>query len=159
DAVRQADVLLLSELDDGMARSGNVNVADELARRLGMHYAFAPNYFEFTRGNRRERITTRIAANAVGLHGNAVLSRWPLRQVRRIPLPLKFDWFRHYERRIGTHVALAATIDLEAGPVTVVAAHLECFTTPKKRTDQMHALLSALPSGRSAILGGDFNTV
>jgi endonuclease/exonuclease/phosphatase family metal-dependent hydrolase len=160
DTIRQADVLLLSELDDGMARSGNVNVAHELASRLGMHYAFVPNYFEFTRGTRRERKATRALANAVGLHGNAILSRWPLFDVTRVPLPLKFDWFQHHEQRVGTRVALVAKVDPGTGPITFVAAHLEVFATPEERSDQMRALLRALPDSPSpAVLGGDFNTL
>ena len=35
------DVLLLTELDHGMARSGNRFVAQEIARELKMNYAFA----------------------------------------------------------------------------------------------------------------------
>jgi endonuclease/exonuclease/phosphatase family metal-dependent hydrolase len=159
DAIRQADVLLLSELDEGMARSGNVNVTHELASRLGMHYAFAPNYFEFTNGNWRERKATRALANAVGLHGTAILSRWPLFDVTRVPLPLKFDWFRHYEQRVGTRVALVAKVDPGTGPITFASAHLEVFATPEERSDQMRALLRALPDSPSpAVLGGDFNT-
>ncbi|MFN2481911.1 MAG: hypothetical protein ABR554_10635, partial [Pyrinomonadaceae bacterium] len=40
----RSDVLLLTELDYGMARSGNRFVAREIAEALGMSYAFAPSY-------------------------------------------------------------------------------------------------------------------
>ena len=40
--LKTCDVLLLTETDLGMVRSGNRAVALELARELGMHYAFAP---------------------------------------------------------------------------------------------------------------------
>src|SRR5262249_50847023 len=39
-----ADILLLSELDWGMARTENRFVAREIASSLGMNYAFAPCY-------------------------------------------------------------------------------------------------------------------
>ncbi|MGH7249218.1 MAG: hypothetical protein ACREH9_14060, partial [Pseudomonadota bacterium] len=42
--LRTCDVLLLTETDLGMARSGNRAVAQEMARALGMHYAFVPCY-------------------------------------------------------------------------------------------------------------------
>jgi len=159
DAVRAADILLLSEIDDGMARSGNLDISAELAQRLGMHYAFAPNYFEFTRGTRAERLATRGQTNLRALHGNAILSRWPLRDVRRIPLPVQFDWFRHYERRIGTRVALRATIDNPVKPLTLAVAHLEAFATPAQRAHQMRVLLGGLDDAPRAIVGGDFNTL
>lgn len=159
DAVRSADILLLCELDDGMARSGNVDVAAALAERLGMHYAFAPNYFELTRGTRRERMATRGQRNLRGFHGNAILSRWPLASVRRVPLPVEFDWFRHYERRIGTRVALVATLDTPVEPLTLAVAHLEAFATPEQRARQMRVLLASLRDERRVIVGGDLNTL
>ena len=39
-----ADVLLLTEIDCGLGRSGNRNVARELAAALGMSYVFGPSY-------------------------------------------------------------------------------------------------------------------
>ena len=159
EAVRRADVLLLCEVDDGMARSNNVDVAAELAARLGLHYAFAPNYFELTRGTLSERLATRRRANARGFHGNAILSRWPLLDVRRLPLPVEFDWFRHYERRIGTRVALRATLATPGEPVTVAVAHLEAFASPAQRARQMRVLMDGLHDAPRAIVGGDFNTL
>lgn len=159
DAVRAADVLLLCEVDDGMARSGNLDIPAELAERLRMHYAFVPNYFELTRGTRSERIATRGHENARGFHGNAILSRWPLHDVRRIPLPVEYDWFRHYERRIGTRVGVRATIDALGAPLTVAVAHLELFATPAQRARQMRVLLERLDDAAHAVVGGDFNTL
>jgi endonuclease/exonuclease/phosphatase family metal-dependent hydrolase len=158
-AVREADVLLLCEVDDGMARSGNLDIAAELAERLHMFYAYAPNYFELTRGTRLERRATRGLVNARGFHGNAILSRWPLHDVRRVPLPVEFDWFRHEECRIGTRVALRATLDGPRQPITVAVAHLEAFATPAQRARQMRVLLANLDDAPRTILGGDFNTL
>jgi endonuclease/exonuclease/phosphatase family metal-dependent hydrolase len=159
DAVRRADVLLLCEVDDGMARSENLDVAAELAERLGLHYAYAPNYFELTRGTRSERIATRGRRNLRGFHGNAILSRWPLLDVRRVALPVEFDWFRHYERRIGTRVALRATLATPGEPLTVAVAHLEAFARPEQRARQLRVLLEDLRDAPRAIVGGDFNTL
>jgi endonuclease/exonuclease/phosphatase family metal-dependent hydrolase len=142
-----------------MARSGNVNGAEELARKLGMHYAFVPNYFELTLGNRMERRATRACQNSAGFIGNAILSRWEFRRVRRAPLPLKFDWYRHYEKRVGTRVAVVAEIEGPHGPIAAVAAHLEAMTGPEARAEQMRVLLGAIPSTPSeTVIGGDFNT-
>jgi endonuclease/exonuclease/phosphatase family metal-dependent hydrolase len=72
---------------------------------------------------------------------------------------VEFDWFRHDERRIGTRVALMATIDAAWQPCTVVVAHLEAFATPEQRCRQMRVLLENLPSAGRVILGGDLNTL
>jgi len=48
--IREFDVLLLTECDIGMARSGNRAVAQELARELGLYYAFVPCYLNLTKG-------------------------------------------------------------------------------------------------------------
>src|SRR5262245_36215042 len=44
----EADLLLLSEVDVGLGRSGNRNVARELAEALGMSYAFGVSYLALT---------------------------------------------------------------------------------------------------------------
>src|SRR5262245_60769450 len=43
-----ADLFLLSEVDVGLGRSGNRNVARELAEAVGMNYAFAVSYLALT---------------------------------------------------------------------------------------------------------------
>src|SRR5689334_8710121 len=49
-SLRAADVLLLSELDWGMARTGNRFIARDIAVALGMNYAFAPCYLALSKG-------------------------------------------------------------------------------------------------------------
>ncbi|NOT48265.1 MAG: hypothetical protein HOP17_11020, partial [Acidobacteria bacterium] len=49
--LKNKDVLLLTELDYGMARSGNRFVAKELAERLKLSYAFAPVYVALQKGS------------------------------------------------------------------------------------------------------------
>ncbi|HVG22001.1 MAG TPA: hypothetical protein VNI02_23405, partial [Blastocatellia bacterium] len=48
--IRHADLLLLNELDDGMARSGNRNVARELGRAISAHAIYGAEYLEMTKG-------------------------------------------------------------------------------------------------------------
>src|SRR5260370_5060861 len=78
--LREADVLLLTETDAGMVRSGNRNVACDLAHALGMHYAFVPCYLNLTNGSGIE--PKLLGANDFGLHGNALRSRYPIANVR-----------------------------------------------------------------------------
>ncbi len=106
--LRTCDVFLLTETDSGMARSGNRHVARDLAAELGMHYAFAPCYLNLTKGAGVE--TDVEGRNALGLHGSAILSRYPIQRARSIPLRNGIDKMRSREKRIGTQTALAADI-------------------------------------------------
>ena len=49
--LESCDVLLLTETDVGMARSGNRAVAQTIACELGMHYAFVPCYLNLPKGS------------------------------------------------------------------------------------------------------------
>ena len=57
-----------------MARSGNVHTARKLAHLLKMNYAWGLEFMELTNGNHKEQNRTSYSENALGLHGNAILS-------------------------------------------------------------------------------------
>src|SRR5437867_9882070 len=66
--LKDADILLLSELDWGMARTGNRFIARELSESLGMNYAFAPCYLALTKGAGVEN--SAAGDNEQSIHGN-----------------------------------------------------------------------------------------
>ena len=150
------DVLLLTETDVGMARSANRAVAQELARELEMHYAFAPCYLNLSKGAGVEH--DNWEENDLGLHGNAILSRYPIRHVRLVHLKNGKDKMAGREKRLGRQTALVAEIGLPDGPLTAVSVHLDAQSSQPHRCDQMRDVLDALPDGRTAIIGGDWNT-
>jgi len=155
--LRHADVLLLSETDVGMARSGNHDVASEIARALGMHYAFIPCYWSLVKGSGLERHVG--GENELGLHGNAILSRYPMSGFRPVHLENGIDIFAAREQRLGCQTALLADIAFPQRTVTVVCIHLDAHSTQRHRRDQMHAVLDAIPPGADPVLlGGDWNT-
>src|SRR5262245_53897832 len=73
-----ADVVLLSEMDIGMARSGNRHTISELAGMLGSGYAFGVEYVELGLGDDREKSWHAGQSNAGSLHGNGILTHAPL---------------------------------------------------------------------------------
>jgi endonuclease/exonuclease/phosphatase family metal-dependent hydrolase len=156
DYIRDADVLLLIETDVGMARSGNRDVVREFARELGYAYAFAPCYLSMVKGSGVEYHVE--GENDLGLHGNAILSRYPIRNARAIRLQNGRDKMFGREKRIGSQAALAAEIELPNLTLPVVSVHLDAQSSQKHRVSQMRQILDNLPPDGPVILGGDWNT-
>lgn len=149
------DVLLLNEVDIGMARSGNRDVVRELASELGLQAVFVPSYLNLAKGSGVEHGVE--GENQLGLHGDAILSRYPLRNPRRIPLGNAVDKMAGREKRLGSVAAAAAEIEFPNFALTAVSVHLDARSAQRYRRDQMREVLRALPAG-PAILGGDWNT-
>ncbi len=156
--LRDADVVSLNEVDLGMARAGNRDVAFELADALGLHAAWAPMFHELTHGRHDDGLFAR-GANQEGYFGLALLSRFPLGEVRLVALP-SFETFGFdVQRMYGRHCALIAEILDPRGAFWFVTTHLNVHGSPPDRDAQMRIVLDALgDDGRPAILCGDFNT-
>ncbi len=165
--LRDADVLLLTETDVGMARSGNRNVAREIASELGFYYAFVPCYLNLAKGSGLEYHAE--GENDLALHGNAIVSRYPLRNVRAVFLKNGFDKMAGREKRLGRQAAVIADVEFPNGTVTAVSSHLDANSSQRHRAQQMRDILNGLDgpaSGerdgaairRAAVIGGDWNT-
>lgn len=150
-----ADVVMLNEVDLGMARSGNRHIARELAAQLDMHWAFAPAHIEMTKGVGAELDAE--GENAVGMQGNAILSRYPLAGVRVVRLACCFEPYHFHEKRYGGRVAISAHIDTAAGPMQIVGTHLEVRNTPGCRARQMRDITRITGRRGRALVGGDLN--
>lgn len=158
-ALRAADIVTLNEVDLGMARSGNRDVAGELAARLGLHSAWGPLFLESTRGRDDDLLTALPEDNAESLFGLAVLSRWPITAVRLVALPGPEQALFERERMAGRFIALACDIAHPVTPFVAVTVHLEVHRTRAHRATQMRLLLAALERDtRPVLLTGDWNT-
>lgn len=108
--LKQSDVIVLNEVDWGVKRTGYRDVAGELAALLSMNYAWGVEFVEvdpLTTGTERfeevedaaERaaLVKNIAVDktrARNLHGTAILSRYPLANVRLVPFERQgYDWY------------------------------------------------------------------
>ena len=156
----EADVVLISEADGGMARSGNRFVARELADRLGMQFAFVVEFVELSLGGEEEQaLLPPGAVNEFGVHGGAILSRFPLERPAAVRFELDGAWYgdESLEDRVGGRCAVVATV----GDLVVVAPHLESHGGPSGRARQMSDLLDLVEpyaDGRPVVVGGDLNT-
>jgi endonuclease/exonuclease/phosphatase family metal-dependent hydrolase len=152
------DFVILNEADVGMARSGNRHVAREIAEALGMEMVFGNSYLCLSPGDARDGAPT--DKNSESLHGNAILSRWPLRRAENFSVAISRDKFESSEKRLGHKKALWAEAETPLGPVAVLTPHLDPYASARFRGLQMeHALAKVREHGLGAvILGGDFNT-
>jgi len=156
--LRDRDVLLLTELDYGMARSGNRFVAKEIANELGLQFAFAPVYIALQKGSGVEEFAE--GENTNSIHGLAMFSRYPMTNVHAVPLPNGKDKMWGKEKRIGYLRALIADIEHPSGPFRAVTIHLDAHCSRAHRHKQMKIILDHLDtlSSMPTILGGDWNT-
>lgn len=157
--ISRSEILLLTELDYGMARTDNRFVAREIAEGLGFNYVFSPCYINMNKGSGLEVHTT--GENTQALHGNALFSRYPLRNAHLFSLPNGKDKMRDNEKRLGSQSATIADAELPAGTLRLVSLHLDAHSTQRHRHKQMKLLLDHLDSLRPQIpvlIGGDWNT-
>lgn len=159
-----AQVTLLSEVDAGMARSGNVHTVRDLIAGSGEGYLYGVEFVELDLGSADEVAQCAGQSNARGLHGNAIVTGLALERACLIPLEENGLWFAGidgFQRRIGGRMALAARVAQAPRPLWVVSTHLESKTDPADRQAQIGALLRALDEiapDEACVIGGDFNT-
>lgn len=157
------DAVLLTEVDLGMARSGNLHRTADLAGALGHGSLFGTEFVELGLGDARERAWHAGQTNAAGLHGGAITSPHAMRRPALIRLETSGRWFDggFGERRVGGRIGMAATIEVMGEEVLLVAVHYESHTGPADRLLQTRAMLAAIEShapGLPVLIGGDFNT-
>jgi endonuclease/exonuclease/phosphatase family metal-dependent hydrolase len=156
----EADLLLLNEMDIGMARSGNVHTTRMLAHALGYNYAWALEFVELTRGTHDEQNATLGANNTMGLHGNAILSRCPLRNAQVVRDVLATGYFsdaptsvnaRGFEKRLGGRLALIAEVHIPretpssaSSTHVITAGAVHKLATPPK----LHAMSEILGTNK-----------
>ena len=131
-ALRGADVVLLQEMNEDATR--------RVAEALGMWYVYYPAIFHL----RTKRHV-----------GNAVLTRWPIVEDRKVLLPHRGRFAR------TQRTATAATIRIGRTLVRVYSTHLGTMTDvePASRRDQLRAILADAAPYPQVILGGDMNDV
>jgi endonuclease/exonuclease/phosphatase family metal-dependent hydrolase/O-antigen ligase len=155
-----ADLYLLQEVDQNAARSGQQDVAAELARRLGMHFAYAAEFEELSQERGRPAFI-----------GQATLTRLPILKSRVLHFQKQSNFWKPHvwlpsglplmQRRLGGRVALVTELEFAGRRLLVYNAHLESRSTgpiQMAQLDEMLADLKQYPAGTPVILGGDLNT-
>jgi hypothetical protein len=156
--LKDRDLMLLPELDYGMARSKNRFVARELAQILGLNYAFAPVYIALQKGSGVEEFAE--GENTNSIHGLAMFSRHRMTNVHAVPLPNGKDKMWGKEKRLGYLRAIVADIEHPAGRFRAVTTHLDAHCSRAHRHLQMKIILDHLETLEPlpTVIGGDWNT-
>jgi len=156
--LKNKDVLLLTELDHGMARSGNRFVAQEIAQDLNLNYAFAPVYVALQKGSGVESESE--GENTLSIHGLAMFSKWPMKNVHAVALPNGKDKMWGKEKRLGHLRGLFAEIEHPSGTFRAVTVHLDAHCSRAHRKRQMKIVLDHLDTLEPlpTLIGGDWNT-
>jgi len=161
------DVLLINEVDRGCTRSGDRNVAREYARALGMCYVYGVEFLELPRFWGPDGSVRRPCE-----HGNAIVSRYPLGNVRLIRHRRTRSWHSTVQRilhigqpRLGGRVALAADARIGERMLRVYSVHFESgrhghgSSAPDayRKAQAQELIEDASELKRGVVIGGDMN--
>jgi endonuclease/exonuclease/phosphatase family metal-dependent hydrolase len=137
-----ADVLILQEVDINARRTHRRNIAEEIARKLQMNYAFGREFEELTQGSKA----------SPAYHGQATLSRWSISNPRVLRFRRQSNFWRPhwflprvelFQERLGGRIALAAEINLGGAKLVTYNLHLESrANNDELRVSQMDEVLS-----------------
>ncbi|MHB8256044.1 MAG: endonuclease/exonuclease/phosphatase family protein [Acidiferrobacterales bacterium] len=134
------DVALLQEVDSGAPRSGNLDLARELADLLGYPYYAVGHNVDLRKGR----------------YGNATLSRFPILRERNIDLTID-----SHKRRGCQHTRIQAQKQF-GHPHIIEVFNLHLGLSARERRLQVALLrrsreFSDLDQAHACLVGGDFN--
>jgi len=139
-AHHDADIVLLQEVDVGVPRSGKLDLAKEMADRLGYPYSAAGLNVQLR----------------VGMYGNATLSRYPIVRERNIDLTIG-------RRKARGCLYTALELSVENGQkIELAVFNLHLGLSFKERPQQLGRLVHSdefirLTSKTPCLIAGDFN--
>ncbi len=160
-AIAHPDVLLLSEVDRGCRRTDFRNVARDYAAALGYYYVFATEFVELP----SRRHPDGPFDPPLCEHGNAIVSRYPLGNVRQIRHAQNRSWYTPPdfpdpdEPRLGGRVAIAADMRVGRQLVRLYVLHLESTLTALAIRDAQAVEIAddAAAIAYPVVVGGDLN--
>jgi endonuclease/exonuclease/phosphatase family metal-dependent hydrolase len=151
---------LLQEVDWNAARSGTLDVAAELARKLRLNMSYGIEFEELSQEHGQPAYI-----------GQATLTRLPIRRSRVLRFARQSSFWQPHawipsnlplmQRRLGSRIALVTDLEWNGQPLVVYNAHLESRSMGEiqgVQLDEILADLKSYPAATSAIIGGDLNS-
>jgi endonuclease/exonuclease/phosphatase family metal-dependent hydrolase len=155
-----AALYLFQEVDWNAERSGQKDVAAELAKRLHLNLAYGIEFEELS----QER-------GHPAYIGQATLTRLPMRRARVLRFKKQSTFWRPHawlpsslplmQRRLGSRIALVTDLEFAGHLLVVYNPHLESRSAgpiQMAQLDEMLADLAQYPPGTPAVIAGDLNT-
>jgi len=155
-----ADLCLLQEVDWNTSRTGNIDVAAALAKRLQLNLSYG---IEFEELGQEHGIPAYI--------GQATLTKLPLRGSRVMRFQMQSGFWKPrgwipasmplMQRRVGNRIALVTEHDFAGRLLVVYNVHLESRSYGRIQAEQIDEILADLrkyPADTNAIIGGDLNS-
>jgi endonuclease/exonuclease/phosphatase family metal-dependent hydrolase len=200
EVLKAADVWVLNEVDWGVKRTQYREVVRDLAESLNMNWAYGVEFLEIDSKQlgtdtfednedeaARQQLLQQFSVDkdrVRALHGQAVLSRYRIRDARLVFFTVGYDWFNKNkikplekakrkaailigedllrEVRRGGRTTLFVDLDVPELPgkrLTIAATHLENRAKPKIRRQQMEELLNQVRESHDpVVIAGDLNT-
>jgi len=157
---QKPDLAVLQEVDLNARRSDFKDIAQELAKRLNMNFAFAPEFQELGQSS----------SDQPAFHGQAILTSLPIRSSRLLRFELQSGFWKPqpflpkwalFQRRLGGRVALISELEFNNGILVVYNLHLESRSGGRIQYAQLKEVLKdteKYPRDTPIIIAGDFNT-
>jgi endonuclease/exonuclease/phosphatase family metal-dependent hydrolase len=154
-----ADLILLQEVDKHARRTAYRNIAEFLAQKLRLFYAFGIEFNELAQGSR----------DAPAHHGQVTLSRWPLCDSRVLRFSRQSTYWHprrwipslpQFQRRLGGRMALLSHAMIGEKRLSIYNLHLESRERDELRRSQLAEVLNDALRGCTevpVIVAGDFN--
>ena len=151
DAVPVPDIILVSEADRGCNRTDKRYVLWDYAQQLQMNFVYGVEFTELNRVNGLREAECE--------HGNGILSRYPIGNVRVLRHETQASWWDdESEPRLGGRMAISADIKIGDTYITVYALHFESHPSEDYRSAQaLEIAEDGLNREIPAIAGGDTN--
>ncbi len=159
-AQNPADLCLLQEVDWKTKRTGQADVAEELAKRLQLNLSYGIEFEELSQESGQQAFI-----------GQATLTRLPIRQSRVLRFETQSGFWKPrgwipssmplMQRRLGSRIALVTELKFAGRLLVVYNVHLESRSIGRIQSAQLDEILEDLkqyPLNTPAIIGGDLNT-
>jgi endonuclease/exonuclease/phosphatase family metal-dependent hydrolase len=160
----RVDLALLTEMDVGVLRTGQVHTIGRLAAKSHKSYCYALEFLELLPMPPPQGFPSNGSVNTEGFHGNGIVASLPFENPVVIRLDEMADWFTApmgSQRRIGNRMGVGVTVSAGTSRFVACSVHLENRTDGNGRATQMHTLLDALDAYAGSlpvVIGGDLNT-
>lgn len=142
EKLRNAQIIFLQEVVG--VPDGSGNTAEIIARELNMNYVFIPS---------------QIHPDLVSDYGSAILSRFPIDEIKKIILPGKHLRLRTQRAVVGARVTIGVRT-IRAYSVHLENMFLDTFSPAEtSRLWQLSTLLGSVPKNERVVIGGDFNAI